>query len=153
MGKKPGYGEYKRGTGCYSKQMLKKDRRLGGHGDHSKSDHKGSDHSKDAKKDDHKEDDYCMKYDKYADKCNADDKCYFYTAKDGDKDKTDDKKPGYGDKKDEHKDDKKDEHKDDEKDEHKDDKKDEHKDDKTHEHKDDKKDEHTDKTHEKKPPV
>merc|ERR1711937_59666 len=61
----------------------------------------------DAKKDDHKEDDYynyCMKYDKYADKCNADDKCYFYTAKDGDKDKTDDKKPGDGDKKDEHKD-------------------------------------------------
>merc|ERR1712100_804982 len=83
--KKPGYGEYKRGTGCYSKQMLKKDRRLGGHGDHSKSDHKGSDHSKDAKKDDHKEDDYynyCMKYDNYAVKCNADDKCYFYTAKD-----------------------------------------------------------------------
>merc|ERR1712003_283170 len=78
--------------------MLKKDRRLGGHGDHSKSDHKGSDHSKDAKKDDHKEDDYCMKYDKYADKCNADDKCYFYTAKDSDKDKTDDKKAGHGDK-------------------------------------------------------
>merc|ERR1711937_903510 len=86
------------------------------------------DEHKDDKKDDHKEDDYCMKYDKYADKCNADDKCYFYTAKDGDKDKTDDKKPGYGDKKDEHKDDKKDEHKDDKKDEHKDDKKDEHKD-------------------------
>merc|ERR1712025_511852 len=87
---------YKRGTGCYSKQMLKKDRRLGGHGDHSTRDHKGSEHSKDAKKDDHKEDDYynyCMKYDKYADKCNADDKCYFYTAKDGDKDKTDEKKP------------------------------------------------------------
>merc|ERR1712139_725953 len=78
--------------------MLKKDRRLEGHGDH-----KGSE--KDAKKDDHKGDDYynyCMKYDKYADKCNADDKCYFYTAKDGDK-------------KDEHKDDKKDEHKDDKK--------------------------------------
>merc|ERR1712151_903656 len=102
------YGEYKRGTGCYSKQMLKNHRRLGGHGDHSTSDHKGSEHSKDVKKDDHKGDDYynyCMKYDKYADKCNADDKCYFYTAKDGDK-------------KDEHKDDKKDEHKDDKKDEH-----------------------------------
>merc|ERR1712124_210763 len=109
--------------------MLKKDRRLEGHGDHSKSDHKGSEHSKDVKKDDHKGDDYynyCMKYDKYADKCNADDKCYFYTAKDGDK-------------KDEHKDDKKDEHKD-KTDEKKPpvDKEDEHEDDKKHEHKEEK---------------
>ena len=38
--------------------------------------------------------DYCMKYDKYADKCNAEEKCYFYEAKDGEKgDGGDDKKP------------------------------------------------------------
>ena len=44
--------------------------------------------------------DYCMKFDKYADKCNADEKCYFYQAKDGDKGDDKDKKPGYGDDKD-----------------------------------------------------
>ena len=39
--------------------------------------------------------DYCMKYDKDADKCNAEEKCSYYTAKDrdGDKDGGDDKKP------------------------------------------------------------
>ena len=36
---KPGYGEYKRGTGCYPKKYSKKDRRLGGHRDHGEGDH------------------------------------------------------------------------------------------------------------------
>ena len=52
---KPGYGEYKRGTGCYPKKYSKKDRRLEGHGDHGdKGDHGKGDHGKNAtKKDDH----------------------------------------------------------------------------------------------------
>ena len=49
------YGDYKRGTGCYAKKY-KKDRRLGGHGDHGKGDDHGKDdHGKDGK-DDHGKD-------------------------------------------------------------------------------------------------
>merc|ERR1711937_923768 len=86
--------EYKRGTGCYAKKYK---RRLKGHGDHGEGDDHGKeDHGKDTTKDgkdDHgKEskdganyDEYCMKYDKDADKCNAEEKCSFYEAKDDDK--------------------------------------------------------------------
>ena len=52
---KPGYGEYKRGTGCYPKKYSKKDRRLEGHGDHGdKGDHGKDDNGKTVtKKDDY----------------------------------------------------------------------------------------------------